>query len=166
MSVSQDMIATWRRPRAVIAKLLAMGVREDRALAFLMGACLLIFVAQWPVLSRQAFEDPSVPLQARIGGALMAWLIWVPLIAYAIAAITRMVAAIVGGKGSFYTARLAFFWTLLATTPGWLFYGLVAGFIGPGPAKTVVGAILFFAILAIWGICLRESEKNPEGDTV
>ncbi len=164
MSVSTDMVATWRRPRQVMRRHLAMGQREDRALAFLMGACGLIFVAQWPDLSRQAFEDPEIPLQARIGAALFAWLFWAPVLFYALAALSRIVAMLFRGKGTWYTARLALFWTLMATTPGWLFHGLVSGFIGPGPAKQLVGALLLFAILTIWSICFRESETNPTGE--
>jgi hypothetical protein len=37
MSVSRDIVATWRRPRRVMRRLLAQGRREDRAIMFLMG---------------------------------------------------------------------------------------------------------------------------------
>ena len=144
-------------------KQLRMGQREDRAIAYLLGACFLIFVSQWPEASRQAFIDPEVPLQARIGGLLFSWLFIMPLVLYAFAAVTRVIAMPLGGMGTWFTARLALFWTLLATTPGWLFWGLVSGFVGPGPAEQVVGAILFFSIIAIWGICIREAERNPSG---
>ena len=164
MSVSTDIVATWRRPRAVMRRLLSMGVREDRAIAILMGACLLIFVAQWPELSRQAHLDPSIPFQARLGGALFAWLFWAPILCYALAALSRLVAMAFRGKGTWYTARLALFWAMLAATPAWLLYGLVSGFIGPGIEKQVVGAFLAVGFLSIWGICLREAETNPNGD--
>ncbi len=163
MGVAADIAASWRRPKAVMEKHLAMGQREDRALMFLMLACFLIFIAQWPVLSRQAHLDPSVPLQARIGGALMGWLFWAPLLAYALAALTRLVAKLFGGQGSWYSARLALFWALLASSPAWLLYGMVAGFVGPGAALQLVGAGLLLAFLSIWGICLRVAESQPEG---
>lgn len=164
MSVSRDIVATWRRPRTVIRRLLGMGRREDLALMFLMLACLLIFVAQWPRLQREAVLDPSVPFDARIGGALVGLLLWLPLIAYALGAISHGLARLVGGKGSWYSARLALFWSLLATAPATLLYGLVAGMIGPGPAETGVGAIAGFSVLAIWGITLWEAERAPEAD--
>lgn len=163
MSVTLDMMATWRRPRAIMRKQLRMGQREDRAIAYVLGACFMVFVSQWPELSRQAYLDPEVPLQARIGGALMAWLFIMPLVLYALAAVARLLAMPFGGQGTWYTARLALFWSLLATTPAWLFWGLVRGFVGPGPAETIVGAGLFFSILALWGICTREAEQNPTG---
>jgi hypothetical protein len=162
MAVSTDIVATWRRPRQVMRKLLDMGQREDRALMFLLVGCGLIFVAQWPQLSRAAYLDESVPLQARIGGALFAWLFWVPLLAYGLAAVSRLVARALGGRGTWYSARLALFWALLASTPAWLMYGLVAGFIGSGPAERIVGAFLLLAFFSIWGICLREAERQPE----
>jgi hypothetical protein len=165
MSVSRDIVATWRRPRAVMQRLLAQGRREDRALAFLIGACLLIFVAQWPRLSREAYFDPSIPLDARIGGALMGWLLLAPLMAYGLAALSHLIARVFRGSGTWYSARLALFWTMLATTPAWLLLGLVAGFIGPGPAQMGVGLLLVLAFLTIWGICLREAERGPEAET-
>jgi hypothetical protein len=162
MPVSTDIVASWRRPRAIMRKHLAMGRREDRALMFLMLGCGLIFVAQWPQLSRAAYLDPSVPLDARIGGALFAWLFWGPLLAYGLAAITRLVALPLGGRGTWYSARLALFWALLASSPAWLLYGLVSGFLGPGPAQQVTGGFLVLAFGAIWGLSLIEAEREPE----
>ena len=167
MSVSRDIVATWRRPRAVMQRLLAQGRREDRALAFLIGACLLIFVAQWPRISREAYlaAEGDAPLQARLAITFFAMLMIWPLMAYGLAALTHLLAKIAGGRGTWYSARLALFWALLATTPAWLFHGLVAGFIGPGPAQNLVGGFLLLAFLTIWFICLREAERGPEAET-
>ena len=41
----------------------------------------------------------------------------------------------------------------------WLFYGLVAGFIGPGPAMRGVGLIALAGFLAIWLLSLLEAER-------
>lgn len=178
MSVSQDMIATWRRPRVVMRRLLAMGQREDRALAFLFAACALIFVAQLPRLARAdtlatseqlvnaiKVSDKVVTLQAEIAITLFAWLLVWPLLFYGLGSISHLIARLFKGRGSFYTARLALFWSLLASSPAWLFQGLVAGFIGPGPALQIAGAIVLVSFLAFWSICLREAETNPEGAT-
>ena len=51
MPVVPDILRTWRDPRGVIRDRLSAGVREDRALATVMGACALMFVAQWPRLA-------------------------------------------------------------------------------------------------------------------
>jgi hypothetical protein len=126
MSVSRDIVATWRRPRTVMRSLLAQGRREDRALMFLILACGIIFVSQWPVISREAALDAAgAPLQARLAITFFAWLMIWPLAFYGIGSLTHLVLRALGGRGSYYTARLALFWTLLASAPAWLFYGLV-----------------------------------------
>lgn len=172
MPVVPDMLASWRRPRAVIARKLAAGPREDRALATLMGACGLIFVAQWPGLSREAHfarlaaEAAGTPLdqvptlQALMGSRLMAIVFIAPLVFYALAAISHLVARLSGGKGSPYGARLALFWALFCTTPLMLLQGLVAGFLGAGAANTAVGVIVLGLFLYLWINMLIEAQKS------
>jgi hypothetical protein len=164
MAVSSDIVATWRRPRQVMRRLLAMGRREDRAIVILLAACFVIFVAQWPRLSREAYlaAPGEPPLEARLAITFFAMVMVWPIMAYMLAGLSHLVARLFGGRGTWYSSRLALFWTLLATTPAWLLHGLVTGFIGPGPQAQVVGAFLLFAFLAIWGICLREAEREPE----
>ncbi len=96
----------------------------------------------------------------------MAWLFWVPLLSYALAAMSHLIAKLFGGKGTWYGARLALFWSLLAASPAWLLQGMVAGFVGPGVALQIVGAGLLLAFLSIWGICLRVAETEPEAQAV
>lgn len=167
MPVTTDIIRTWRRPRAVIRDLLDQGRREDRAIAYLMISCFLIFVAQWPRLSRKAagFDLPAgaeVPqLDQLMTYEFFAWLMVWPLFLYILAALTHVVARALGGKGDWYGARLALFWSMLATTPVLLFYGLVAGFIGPGTQTNLVGAVWVAAFGIIWIQSLREAESRP-----
>ena len=160
MPVSTDILESNRRPREVFRRKLAGGAHEGRALATLIGACLLIFVAQWPGLARAAYVDPAIPLDARMGGALLGTLFLLPPIAYGVAALSHLVARAFGGKGNFFTARLALFWALLAVSPLMLLQGLVRGFIGPGPALTLVGLAVLAAFLALWVISLLESERR------
>ena len=164
MAVTTDIVATWYRPGVVMRRLLSMGRREDRALAMLIAACLVIFVAQWPRLSREAYlaAEGGPPLEAVMAITFFSMLMIWPLMAYALAGITHVVARMIGGRGTWYSARLALFWSLLATSPAWLFHGLVAGFIGPGIEQSLAGALLLIAFLAIWGLCLREAEREPE----
>ena len=160
MAVSTDILRTYRAPRRVLREKLANGEREDRALATLIGACVLIFVAQWPLLSRQAYLDPSIPFDARMGGALMGWLFIAPISAYVIAAASHLVARLAGGRGTWFGARLALFWALLAASPLWLLNGLVAGLIGPGAALNAVGLAAVAAFLVFWGAGLWEAERG------
>jgi hypothetical protein len=166
MPVTQDIMRTWRGPRRVMRDLLDQGRREDRAIAYLMISCFLIFVAQWPRLSRQAagFElapGAEVPALDRLMAyEFLAWLMIWPLFLYILAALTHLVAKILGGKGDYYGARLALFWSMLATVPVLLLHGLMAGFVGPGPQTNLIGAIWVAAFTIIWVQSLREAESG------
>lgn len=160
MSVTLDMLRAWRDPRGVLRARLAHGVREDRALATVMGASFLIFVAQWPRMSREAYLDPSVPLDARMGGALLGIVFLLPLMLYVVAAASHLLAKAVGGRGTWFGARLALFWAMLATAPAMLFHGLIAGFVGPGAASSVVGLLVLAGFLYLWVNMLIEAERT------
>lgn len=166
MAVTNDIVRTWRRPRAVMRDLLKQGKREDRAIAYLMISSLLIFVAQWPRLRRTAegFEPSSWPSDVNFEGMMTytfyGVVIILPLAMYGLAALSRIVAMLFGGAGNWYSARLALFWTMLATSPLILFYGLVRGLIGPGAQSTVLGALWAVAFGFIWVQCLREAESR------
>ncbi len=167
MPVTNDIMRTWRRPRQVMSELLDQGTREDRAIAYLMISCFLIFVAQWPRLRRVAegYEPSPWPPEMNFEGMMtytfFSAVIILPLFMYALAALSHLVAKVFGGKGSWYSARLALFWTLLATSPLLLFYGLVRGLIGPGTQSLLVGAIGAVVFLLIWVQTLREAESRP-----
>ncbi|WP_425090216.1 YIP1 family protein [Tropicimonas sp. S265A] len=165
MAVSTEIIRAWGAPRAAIRRQLAGGVNEGRALVYLMIACLLIFVAQWPRLSREAFLNPEVPLDARIGAALLGWIFIAPLMFYGIAAISHLVSRLAGGQGTFFGARLALFWSLLVISPIVLLLGLVTGFIGPGPAANATSLLLLLGFLYIWCSSLMEAERTAPQPT-
>jgi len=161
MAVTRDILASYRRPGAVILRRTAGPVREDRALITVIVACMLIFVAQWPRLSRQAFETGQ-DFDTLLAGALQAWLFIMPLALYGLAALSHMVARLMGGRGSWWEARMALFWALLAASPLWLLWGLVAGFVGPGTGLDIVGLIALVAFLTIWILGLWAVERQSE----
>ena len=164
MSLTQDILRSYRAPRAVLRRRIGPEPREDRALAVLMGACLLLFVAQWPGHARAAHLAPEVPLDARLTGALMGTIFLLPLLAYAVAAASHLLLRLFGGQGTFHGARMALFWAMLAVAPLMLLNGLVRGMIGPGPAEPATGAVAAMAFLAIWGAGLRVAEFERGGD--
>ena len=161
MAVTTEIFETWRRPVQVIQRKLP-AASEASLLAVLLGACGLMFVAQWPRLSREAFlaqeaaRANGTPLadvptmQALLGINLFVMMFVVPLLFYALAMLSHLLARLFGLKMSPIGARLALFWALLVTTPFMLFQGLVSGFIGAGAALNAVGIITALAFCYIW----------------
>ncbi|NDW43366.1 YIP1 family protein [Ruegeria sp. PrR005] len=160
MPVTADIVATYRGPRRVMRRLLDMGQREDRALALVMAFCVIAFVAQMPALARRAHLE-QLELDMLMGGALLGSVIILPLVLYTLALLSHWVARVLGGRGTAYAARLALFWSLLASTPLVLLNGLVAGFIGPGPALSIVGLLWMVVFLWFWLSNLYQAER-PE----
>jgi len=158
MTLSREILATYRGPGAVVQRLLRQGPREDRALMFVMAACGLFFVAQMPQLARQA-HLAGTELNPMLGASLLAWLVIAPLLFYVLAFLSHLAARLFGGKGSGYGARLALFWALLAATPLVLLNGLVAGLVGTGPQLTIVGLLWFAVFLWFWLGGLVASQK-------
>ena len=154
-------MASYRAPGSVLKRRLAAGGNkaEARALITVMLACGLIFVAQWPRLSREAHMTGQ-ELEMLIGGALLGWMFIAPLALYGLAAITHLVAKVMGGKASWLEARMALFWGLLAASPLWLLWGLVAGLVGPGAALNMTGLLALCAFVAIWLLGLFAVEQG------
>ena len=142
-------LQSWWAPRRVVRGLTGM---PDRVmLAVLMAALLIFLVAQLPTHARAAHLDPSVPLAARMGGAAMAVIFIMPLVAYALATLVSALSHLTPWKVTGAQSRLALFWALLAVAPAMLLTGLVAGMIGPGPGLVLVQAITGIGFVMIWG---------------
>lgn len=161
MPVTSDIVATYRGPGRVVRRLLDLGQREDRALVFVMGFCVVAFIAQLPGLARQAHLD-GVELNPLMGAALFGTVFLLPLLFYTLAFASFWIARLFGGKGTAYGARLALFWALLSSTPLLLLNGLVAGFIGPGPLLTWVGFLWFAVFLWFWLTGLVQTQRQAE----
>jgi hypothetical protein len=159
MSVTTDILQGWRHPRAVMRRHLQRDISEPFAFSLLVAFLVLAFVSLWPYLSRQSLLQPEVPMVQRMVAAGLGLLALIPFF-YLLAALSRLVAMIFAGKGSFYRARLALFAALLTITPGMLLQGLVAGMIGPGTQLNLVGLIVGAAFLWIWLSMLTEAEQG------
>ena len=142
-------VESWWAPGRVVASM--RGLPERALIVVLMAAMLIFWVAQAPGHARAAELDPSIPLQARMGGALLAVMFMMPLLAYGlaalVAALSRLTSRPVSGQGS----RLALFWALLAVSPAVLLDGLAKGLLGPGSASLVTGWLAGIGFLLIWG---------------
>ena len=149
MSVVMDIVATYRGPARVLRRFAAVGQREDRAIAILMAGCAVVFVSTWPALSRKA-HFTGEELTPMLGGALFAWLFIMPLVLYALGLLVYAGFRLAGSKAQPWPFRLALFWALLAASPLMLLHGLVAGFMGEGPPKMIVGALWLFIFVWFW----------------
>ncbi|MBU2956780.1 hypothetical protein KO490_03830 [Paracoccus sp. C2R09] len=142
-------LASWWAPRRVVRGL--SHIPERTLLAVVMLAGLIQLVAQAPGHARAAQLDPSIPLDARMGGALMGSLFMLPLLAYLVAGLTGLLLLPTRWRIDPRHARLALFWALLAVAPASLLAGLTAGFVGPGPALTLTRAVAGAGFILIWG---------------
>ena len=162
MSVALDILKTYRAPRTVVARRIGEVEREDRALAVLMGGCVIMFIAQWPRLAREAHLDETISFDARLAGALLGWLLLAPLFFYILAWFTHLVMKVIGKPSTGYKTRVALFWALLAASPLWLLNGLTAGFVGQGPALTIVGLVASAVLIVFWFSGLIEIATQNE----
>jgi hypothetical protein len=149
MSLTHNILRSYRDPRAVVRGLALGDLREPQVMFFALLACGLIFVAQWPGLSRAATLDPSVTFEQRMGGALFGIMFLLPLVLYGLAALLhgglRLGGVIVPGM----LVRLALFWALLAVTPLMLLQGGLAAFLGSGVVSQGFGFVVAVAFLYI-----------------
>lgn len=148
MGLVPRILLTWRSPGTAVRGM--AGLSEPGVLALLLGTMGVYFIAQWPTHARAAALDPSVPLQARLGGALLATLFLMPLVVMLVAMIVQIVIRAFGGRLDGHGSRLALVWALAAASPVMLLQGLVQGFVGPGPAVTAVNLLAGAAFLVFW----------------
>ena len=103
-------LQSWWAPRRVVRGLSDMPERVK--LIVLMAAMLIFLIAQAPAHARAAQLDPSVPLEARIGGSLLAVMFLMPLLAYAVAALVSLLSRFFPRRLTPEDSRLALFWAL------------------------------------------------------
>lgn len=159
MTITADIVATYRSPRRVMNAIFARGAGEPQALGFVMIACVIMWVGQLPALQREVFFNPEGPeLVTLASGAAVGGIIFAPIMFYGVAGLSHFVALRFGGQGSWVRARLALFWSLLAISPLMLLRGLIEGFIGAGIGLTAIGTIAGIGFLTIWFLSLKEAE--------
>ena len=151
MSLVQNIVRTYRTPRKAFAGLIAQDPREPQVLMFMLLACGLIFVSQWPVLSRAAYLDPSVTFQQRMGGAMFGIMFMLPLLLYGLSGLVQLGLRLVAGQVEGLHVRLVLFWSLLAVTPLMLMRGGLSAFLGATPAVTAFGFVVLAVFLYILG---------------
>lgn len=127
MGVLRNIFASYYSHGAVVATIERDGIREERLVAYLMGASLMTFAARVPLLVDQhAALTGDVPEFTTFAGSnFVASLIFAPLFMYLLAAISHLAFRGFWKNSSWARARLALFWALFALQPLVLFRGLV-----------------------------------------
>ncbi|WP_299358366.1 hypothetical protein [uncultured Paracoccus sp.] len=147
------LVAGWRAPVQTVRSLRDMG--ESGLMALLIGTLAMYFLAQWPAHAQAARIDPSIPLGARLGGALMGTMFMMPLLVYALAGLTALVGHAAGWRGTGRDARLALIWAMAMVMPLMLLAGMVQAVSGAGGPLTAVRAAAGLAFLGFWLVNLR-----------
>lgn len=152
MPVTRDILQSYPAPRRVVTRQIAQGMGEERVFAFLMIACLIMFVAQLPELSRLAHLDPAGgEFAGRASSAFLGSVLYAPIFFYGVAAVSGLIFRAFRRRVPYLYCRHALFWALLAATPLMLLRGLVAGFIGAGVQLSLVALLAGAGFIWIWG---------------
>jgi hypothetical protein len=148
-----------------MARQVAAGLSEARALVHLMLACGLFFVASLPNALREARGlEVADPVEGAVAAHLFGYLALAPLLAYGLAAVVHLAARGFGGRGGFLAARSALFWSLLMAAPMAIALALVGvGVELAAPALLPWLAWLGYAALAFWLWLFAASLAEAEG---
>jgi hypothetical protein len=161
MSLTTDMRQSWTGHRRVVRRHLARGRSEPFVFTFLFVFMVLAFVSQYPRAARIALENPDIPLAAQLLGLAYGLLIFLPF-AYGLAALSHVIARALGARSTWYGARLALFYSLVAASPVMLLQGLVAGIVGLGMQSFLVGILALTAFVVFWALALVEICKGDD----
>lgn len=160
MALTQDIMATYKGPGRVVARFLAQGRNEVRALLFLLIAGVLMFVASAPYQAREAQLDPDVPLAARMYWSAFLYVFMMPIFVYLFAVVIWGLARIARRQVTGFEIRFTLIWALLASTPVLLLMGLTAGFIGTGLQLQIVGYIWIAVFGWFWAAGLLTADGS------
>jgi len=162
MALTSDILATYKGPGRVVARFLAQGRNEVRALLFVLIAGMMMFIAVMPYQAREAQLDPDIPLQARMYWSAFFYILIVPILIYLFAVLVWGVSRIARRQITGYEIRFTLIWAFLASTPVMLLMGLTAGFIGPGIQLQVLGLIWLVLFGWFWVAGLLRADGASE----
>lgn len=155
----------YRRPRAEMARQVAGGLSETRAMAHLFLGCGLVFLASLPNAIRAARGLAiDSPLAGAVAAHLFGYFFVAPLLLYGAAALTHLLARAFGGRGGFLAARSALFWSLLLGGPVALGLSML-GMIGEAAGGKLLPliSVLGYAGLGFWVWLFSASLAEAEG---
>lgn len=165
MSIAAEIVRAYKSPRASMRRRLVAHPGEERLLMYLVVAILLFFVARIPnlLVSSAAQATDDISGSAIFVTNLVASFFFAPLLFYGVAAVSRIVSKVFGGKGSGYSARLALFWSLLVISPLALLSTILQSAFPVLWLATALPIVMFLLFAFVWGACLSVAEgyKSP-----
>lgn len=139
--------------RSSLERQLSEGIGEERLLAYVAYVALVGAVAQVPASIRavQAAGDDTV-FAGVVFGSFFATLFFAPLFLYGVAALSHIAARILGGQGSYFSARAGLFWSMVLASPLILLNSLLttALFAASADVAGALAPVQGFAVFGIW----------------
>ncbi|HSF92884.1 MAG TPA: hypothetical protein VLA51_11865 [Paracoccaceae bacterium] len=142
------------------------GLGEERILAYAAYVSLIAGVAQLPGSVRSVAQTGQADsFGAVVIGGFVATLFFAPLFLYGLAALSHLLAKPFGAKGTFFTARAGFFWSLVLASPLMLINSLALAILFtfgrdmPAAIGPYLGLTVFGIWLWIWAACLEVAES-------
>jgi hypothetical protein len=131
------------------------GIAEEQTLFFALLFGGLSFLSQLPEIAKRAhLTDDSLP--AMTAAQFIASVFMMPLLMYAIAAISHLILGRFGGQGDHIGARRALFWAGVVTAPVMLFATIVSTYLPD--ARIPLAAVTTMVFIWQWFSNLKELE--------
>jgi len=157
-----DIVGAYGGLRASMRNQMDRGNDEPRLMAYLAFGCFVIFLSFLPRLLATDLSGTDQSIAAGITVWFFSVMFFLPLMLYAVAAISHLIAKAFGAKGSQHNARHAIAWMLVVLSPVLIVKAMLGSVfisLDMPMAIDVLNALLAFAILRIWGAFLAESEN-------
>ena len=158
MWVAIEVFRVYFEPRRSARRTLSRTDSEGKAFALILAGCLVLFCAQIPDLVRMsATAGDHLPFAGLATATIFGAVLLAPLVFYATAGISGLIARFVGRSISWLHARVSLFWAVFAVSPAVLLAALLLEFSGDYAAFALVHWILLALFLMFWISGLIES---------
>jgi len=165
MTVTREILRAYRGFGASMQRQIDSNPGEERLLVYLVMACFLYFIARVPELLKlsAAAATEEVSGMALFITNLVGSFFFAPLMFYALAALSRIVANLFGGQGNGAKSRLALFWALLLVAPLALISTTIQTAIPVEILAETLSLLMFLLFSFVWASTLSVAEgfKSP-----
>ncbi|MBL4749206.1 MAG: YIP1 family protein [Amylibacter sp.] len=115
MSLIGDMMRSYRAPRGVMQAQVERGITEPQTLFYAMLFGMMNLIANYPRAAYNA-PDPDT-LAGMMAGLFIAYVFFLPLVLFGLAAIIHWVILRFGGQATWGQARRAMIWSTVTMIP-------------------------------------------------